>query len=66
MSKPLVNVEISTLPFDDRVTLVHGEIQRRKAEANPENPGHFVTHLWVSWLVKNFLHEGSAGRGVAA
>lgn len=65
MSKPLVNVEISTLPFDDRVKLVHEEIQRRKTEANPANPAHFVAHLWVQWLKKNFLEEPT-GRGVVA
>lgn len=56
MSKPITPaVEISTLPFDDRVQLVHEEIQRRKQETLPENPGHFVARLWISWLNKNFL-----------
>ena len=58
------NVEISTLTFDNRVKLVHEEIQRRKHEANPENPAHFVARLWVQWLKKTVL-DVPAGRGVA-
>lgn len=56
MSNPNISkMEISTLPFDDRVKLVNEEIQRRKAEANPTNPAHFVARLWVSWLKRNVL-----------
>ena len=65
MSKPALTakVEISTLTFEDRVKLVHEEIQRRKNEANPENPTYFVASLWLKWLKKTVL-DVPAGRGV--
>lgn len=53
------------LPFEARLKLVAEEIQRRKAEANPENPGAFVARLWVSWLKKNVL-DVPAGQEVTA
>lgn len=61
MSKPTTNGAIvAPLPFTERVTLVHEEIQRRKAQANPDNPTHFVARLWVSWLNRNVLNEVAA------
>ncbi|UJS26048.1 hypothetical protein [Thiothrix winogradskyi] len=47
---------VAPIPFQDRVKLVHEEIQRRKSEANPANPTHFVARLWVSWLNRNVLN----------
>ncbi len=63
MSKPVLtnSMEISILSFEGRVKLVHEEIQRRKAEAAPTNPAHFVTRLWVSWLKKNVLDAPASG-----
>lgn len=56
MSKPVTTgAAIAPVSFDSRVKLVAEEIQRRKHEANPENPGAFVTRLWVQWLKKNVL-----------
>ncbi|UOG91205.1 MAG: hypothetical protein L3K52_13460 [Candidatus Thiothrix sulfatifontis] len=56
MSKPnTTGAIVAPIPFDDRVALVHEEIQRRKSEANPENATHFVARLWVSWLNRNVL-----------
>lgn len=53
MAKPITTgAVVAPLPFDDRIKLVAEEIQRRKLEANPENPGAFVARLWVQWLLK--------------
>lgn len=47
---------VAPISFDDRVKLVHEEIQRRKSETNPANPTHYVARLWVSWLNRNVLN----------
>ena len=66
MSQPNPNgLALSALPFDERVKLVHDEIQRRKNEANPANPTHFVTRLWVRWINANIL-DLPQGQGAAA
>ncbi len=56
MSKPLSTAQLVPITFETRVSLVHEEIQRRKAETNPDNPSHYVARLWVSWLTKNVLN----------
>lgn len=62
MSQPITTgVALTPIDFDDRVKLVAEEIQRRKAEANPTNPAHFVARLWVSWLKKNVLEAPASG-----
>lgn len=65
MAKPITTgAALAPIDFEARVMLVHEEIQRRKAEANPTNPAHFVARLWVSWLKRNVL-DAPAGREVA-
>ncbi|MBJ6609979.1 MAG: hypothetical protein JG718_06435 [Candidatus Thiothrix moscowensis] len=66
MSQPApAGAALAPVAFETRVQLVHEEIQRRKQEANPANPAHFVARLWVSWLKRNVL-DVPAGREVAA
>lgn len=56
MAKPITTgAVVAPISFEDRLKLVTEEIQRRKAEANPANPGAFVARLWVQWLIKNVL-----------
>jgi len=62
MAKPITTgAALAPIGFDDLVQLVHEEIQRRKAEANPTNGGAFVARLWVSWLKKNVLEVPASG-----
>lgn len=56
MSKPVTTgAEVAPITFDQRVQLVHEEIQRRKAETSPSNPAHYVARLWVNWIKRNIL-----------
>lgn len=64
MSKPLVNVGISTLPFSDRLQLVQEAIEQRISQTPTTNPAHIRARLWVQWLKKNVL-DVPAGREVA-
>jgi hypothetical protein len=40
-----------------RIERVAEEISRRKQQAQPANPSHFVAQQWVKWL-KRELSEG--------
>lgn len=58
MAKPITNgAALAPFTFDDRLKLVQEEIQRRKQEANPTNPGAFVARLWVNWIKRNILND---------
>ena len=46
---------IAPASFETRLQLVHEEIQRRKAETNPDNPQLFVARHWVRWIQRNVL-----------
>jgi hypothetical protein len=66
MSAPTTTgAAIAPITFEARVQLVHEEIQRRKQEANPENPTAYVARLWVQWIKRNVL-DVPASQGVAA
>ena len=56
MSHPATNAPvIAPASFETRLQLVHEEIQRRKAETNPDNPQLFVARHWVRWIQRNVL-----------
>lgn len=63
MSKPLVKVEISTLPFPDRVQLVQETVESRIRKTPTTNPAHMRARLWVNWIKRNVL-DVPAGQGV--
>lgn len=61
MAKPITNLALTPLAFEQRLKLVTEEIQRRKQATKPVNPSAFVARYWVQWLKKNVLDVPAQG-----
>ena len=60
MSKPLTTgVEISTLPFKNRVQLVTEAVEARIKQTPTTNPFEMRARLWVRWINTNILDVGA-------
>lgn len=59
MSKPIPNVPLSSLSFEQRLQLVQAEIKARVATHPTNKQNGIRARLWVRWLTHNVLEVQS-------
>lgn len=55
MSKPITNAPTAPLSFEQRLTLVKGEVRARTAAYPAHRQNHIRACCWVKWINRNVL-----------